>query len=96
MSNNVFSDSLLFSESNENHLNEYLTNKLSDTVITEKIYSTLLLAHNINSESLSIRTDLSHVTVTGFVNNAGEELQIIKVIKTVDNVKSIDSNVNIK
>lgn len=96
ISNNAFPETLLSSNSNKSYFDQNINYELRDTAITEKIYTILRTMPGIDSESLSISTELGHVTIAGFVNNAGQELQIINVIKTVDNVKSIDSNVNIK
>ncbi|AVB30041.1 BON domain-containing protein [Proteus mirabilis] len=95
ISSDVFSQSSLFSDSNENYLDKKINDTLSDVAITEKIRTTLQRTPNINSESLAIRTEIGHVIVTGFINSE-EEILIIQTIKQINHVKSVDLNVNRK
>lgn len=67
---------------------------ISDTAISTKIKDTLLPIESIDSESLSIRTEFGHVSVTGFVKNKEQEAQIMQIIEKVEGVKSVDFSVN--
>ncbi|HGN1519156.1 TPA: BON domain-containing protein [Proteus mirabilis] len=96
ISSDVFSQSSLFSDSNENYLDKKINDTLSDVAITEKIRTTLQRTPHINSESLAIRTEIGHVIVTGFINSEEEEILIIQTIKQINHVKSVDLNVNRK
>lgn len=69
---------------------------LSDTTISSNVKAALSATPGIDNDSLSVRTELGHVYLSGFIKSKEQETQILNIISKMEGVKGVDSSANIK
>jgi hyperosmotically inducible protein len=89
----VFASGMAFSMSNEADTtttkSETTGQYISDTTITTKVKSALLASKDVNSLSISVKTEKGVVTLTGNVENVMQKRKVMKIASHVKGVKSV-------
>ena len=71
-------------------------NFMDDSAITAKVKAALVDDENIKSTDISVKTEKSVVTLSGFVESQAQAEQAVKVAKGVEGVSSVSDKLHVR
>ncbi|GGD27166.1 molecular chaperone OsmY [Franconibacter daqui] len=71
-------------------------NFMDDSAITAKVKAALVDDENIKSTDISVKTEKSVVTLSGFVESQGQAEQAVKIAKGVEGVQSVSDKLHVR
>jgi len=79
----------------DNSMNK-VGNFMDDSAITAKVKAALVDHESIKSTDISVKTDKSVVTLSGFVESQAQAEEAVKVTKQVEGVKSVSDKLHVR
>ncbi|WP_029591289.1 molecular chaperone OsmY [Franconibacter pulveris] len=71
-------------------------NFMDDSAITAKVKAALVDDENIKSTDISVKTEKSVVTLSGFVESQAQAEQAVKIAKGVEGVQSVSDKLHVR